>query len=144
MNVGQVFQSISAWRKLSAITIKPSLAYKILKYSKQVSEDAEFVIEQRKTLVSELNLVDGMAQDDPVIQEFSKRYQKILATESVLSKLDVSLDEVVDQVEKKGGTLSVSDLAVLEPFFSFGEEGPPNVISFRNEDGTPKLVLDSE
>lgn len=117
MNLGQILQSVEIWRKLSAFAIKPSLAYKILKYGKLVSEEAGLVIEQRKVLISELNLSEGMARDDPALQEFSDRYRKILSTEAFFSTIDVSLEEVLSQVEEKGGVFSVTDLALLEPFF---------------------------
>ena len=146
MNLGQVLQSVESWRKLSAFAIKPSLAYKILKYGKLVSEEAGLVIEQRKVLVCELSPTEEMTQDNPILQEFSLQYQEILSTESSLDKLDVSFAEVLSQVEKKGAVLSVTDLALLEPFFLCDEVTTlaEQADSFRNEDGTPKMVLDSE
>ena len=127
MLLGEVFQSIQAWQKLSNINMKPKLALKILRYTKLMSAEHEHAEKLRVALIHELtNTEDGQdAKIEPNTPEFEAyvtRFNEIMQSESDLKQLDVGFEEVVNAVDEKDETLAVSDLAMLEPFFKVGDE----------------------
>jgi len=132
MLLGQVFQSIVAWQKLSAIPLKPKIAYAILKYTRKVTDEHALAEKQRVALIHEITgTKDGEeAKIEPNTPEFSEyvtRFNEIMATESDLEQIDMDLEDVVNALDDKDEALSVSDLAMLEPFFHsyWKVEGPP-------------------
>lgn len=150
MLLGQIFQSIAAWQKLSAVNMKPKLAYKILKYTKLITAEHEIAEKQRVALIHEITgTEEGQdAKIEPNTSEFAayvQKFNEVMLTESALQKLDMDFGDVVDAVDNKDEMLTVNDLAMLEPFFLSSEIDPPEddpTAEFRNEDGTPKLNLD--
>jgi len=148
MILGQIWQSIQAWQKLSKINMRPKLAYKILKYTQQVSAEYDIIERQRVALIHELtNTKEGeSAKIEPNTPEslaYGTRFNEILLQESDLPLCALDFEEVVDTVDEKDESLTVNDLAVLEPFFLKLRTAKEEE-SFRNEDGTPKLFLDDE
>ncbi len=126
MLLGEVFRSVAAWQKLSAINMKPKLAYKILKYTKKVSAEHDVAERQRVALVHEITgTKDGedakIDPDSPELATYIEKFNEIMATESDLKSLDIVFEEVVNAAEEKDGSLSVQDLALLEPFFIYSE-----------------------
>jgi len=143
MKLGTIFQSIDAWKKLSAINMRPKLAYAVLKYTRLVSAEYEIVEKQRVALIHEITgTKEGeeakIAANSPEIAKYVEKFNAIMVTASDLKPLDVNFEEVVNAVDSKDEVLSVSDLALLEPFFSDYAEPEDE---FRNEDGTPKTEL---
>jgi len=143
MLLGQIFQSITAWQKLASINLKAKLAYKLLKYTNLVSAEHAIAEKQRVALIHEITETkEGeeakIEPDTPEFKEYVEKFNAVMLTESDLKSLDVDFEEVVNAVDEKDESLTVSDLAMLEPFFTTdpGEES-------RNEDGTPKEVLDN-
>ena len=127
MLLGQVFQSIQAWQKLSAIPLKPKIAYRVLKYTKKVSSEHELAEKQRVALIHEVTgTLEGqdakIEPNTPEFQEYATRFNAIMALESDLEPIDMELQQVVDVLDDKEESLSMSDLAVLEPFFKSGDE----------------------
>lgn len=122
MLLGEIFQSIAAWQKLSAVNMKPKLAYKILKYTKLVSAEHAIAEKQRVALIHEVtNTKEGeeakIEPDTPEFVEYAQKFQAIMLTESDLKQLDMDFEEVVNAVDEKDESLAVGDLAMLEPFF---------------------------
>ena len=143
MLLGQIFQSVEAWRKLAGINMKPKLAYKVLKYTKKVSAEYEIAEKQRVALIHEITCTkEGeevkIEPGTPGIAVYVEKFNEVMLTESTLDKIDLALGDVVDAVDEKDETLSMSDLALLEPFFSDYEEPGDE---FRSKDGTPKTEL---
>lgn len=143
MLLGQIFQSFSAWQKLAGINMRPRLAYKILKYTKAVSAEYDIAESQRKALIREITGTRGgedarIEPNTPEIQVYVSKFNEIMLTEVSLDRIDLALADVVDAVDEKDETLTVQDLALLEPFFSDYEEPTED---FRNDDGTPKTEL---
>ena len=131
MLLGQIFRSLNAWNKLSAVNMKPKIAYKVLKYAKKVSAEYEIAEKQRVALIHEITgTKEGeeakIEPDSPEIVVYIEKFNEIMQTESSLSSIDLELEDVVDAVDEKDETLSVSDLALLEPFFR-GYVDPANV-----------------
>lgn len=132
MLLGQVFQSITAWQKLSAINLRAKLAYKLLKYTALVSAEHAIAEKQRVALIHEVTETkEGEeAKIEPNTPEFAKYVEKfnaVMLTESDLRPLVMDFEEVVNAVDEKDESLTVSDLAMLEPFFATPEkpiEGP--------------------
>lgn len=122
MLLGQLFQSVAAWQKLSAIPLKPKVAYKILKYTRYVSREHEIAEKQRVTLIHE---VTGTKEGEdakiepgsPEFAEYATKFNEIMATEVKFEQIKLKLEDVVELLDEKPDALSVSDLALLEPFF---------------------------
>ena len=122
MNCGQVFRSIAAWRKISGVSMKPKIAFAILKYTKKVSEEYDIIEKQRIALIHEVTGTEAGAEAtiEPESEEFKKYItglQEILLVYSDLKPIDLDFEEVVGALDEKNETLTVSDLATLEPFF---------------------------
>lgn len=122
MLLGQVFQSLGAWRKLSAINLKAKLAYKLLKYTALVSAEHAITEKQRVSLIHEItDTKDGqeakIEPDTPEFAEYIGKFNEIMLTESDLPQFDMDFEEVVNAVDEKDESLTVSDLALLEVFF---------------------------
>jgi hypothetical protein len=121
MLLGQVFQSIEAWRKLSDINMKPRLAYKIYKYAKLVFAEYEIARKQQESILREVTGIKegqiNITQKSPEFPAYAERFNPVLQTESDLQQLDMDFEEVVDAVDDKEESLTVGDLALLEPFF---------------------------
>lgn len=122
MLLGQIFQSLKSWQKLAAVNMKPKLAYQLLKYTKLVSAEHAIVEKQRTALIHELTGTKEGEQaeikpDSPEIEEYVERFNEVMVTESDLNQIDLDFEEVVNAVDEKGEVLSISDLALLEPFF---------------------------
>jgi len=122
MLLGQIFNSINAWNKLSGVNMKPRIAYAILKYTRKVSAEHEIAEKQRVMLVREVTkTVDGedakIEPNTPEFVEYLTKLNEVMSQESSLPKIRLSLDEVVDALDGKDNVLSVADLAMLEPFF---------------------------
>lgn len=127
MLLGEIFQSIAAWQKLSGINMKPKLAYRILKYTKLVSAEHAIAEKQRVALIHEITgTKEGEdAKIEPGSSEFQEyvgKFNAVMLTESDLKQLDMDFEEVVNAVDEKEEALSVSDLAMLEPFFMGGKQ----------------------
>ena len=122
MILGQIFQSVDSWQKLSSINMKAALAYKILKYTKLVGEEHAVVEKQRVALIHEIAGTQvgeevHLAPETPEFLEYVTRFNAVLAVESDLARLPLSLEGVVDAVDETNESLTVQDLAILEPFF---------------------------
>lgn len=122
MNCGHVFGSIKAWQKLSGISMKPKLAYKILKYTKLVAAEHDVIEKQRIALVHEITgTAEGQdAKIEPDTIAFEAYFiglQEILAVETNLKPIDLDFEEVINSVDEKDESLTVGDLSVLEQFF---------------------------
>ena len=123
MKLGEIFQSIEAWRKLSSINMKPKLAYKVLKYTQLISDEHAIAEKQRVALFREVTKTkDGEdTKIEPGTPEFTKfvtGFNEIMSQESSLEKIDLELGTIIEALDGKDDALSVADLAVLEPFFT--------------------------
>lgn len=123
MLLGEIHQSVEAWQKLSGINLRAGLSYKLLKYTKLVSAENVIFEKQKAASMYEVTGVQvgqpvRIEQDDPTMKMFAPKYQEILLTESDLKQLDMDFEEVVNAVDEKDETLTINDLAMLEPFFS--------------------------
>ncbi|KKN03193.1 hypothetical protein LCGC14_1110140 [marine sediment metagenome] len=129
MNYGQVSQSIPAWQKISGISMKPKLAFAILKYTKKVSEAFDLAEKLRIALIHAITNTK-LGEDvkiEPKTEEFNKYIsglQEILCEEVDLEPIDIDFEEVVNSVDDKDVSLSVSDLAKLEVFFVCNDVDP--------------------
>jgi len=105
MQLGQIYNSTEAWRKLSSVSMHP------------------MTDKQRVGLIHEITETkDGQdAKIEPGTPEFTtyvERLNEIMVVESTLKLIKgVSLEDVLKAVGDKDDVLTVSDLALLEPFF---------------------------
>ncbi len=123
MLLGQIWQSMESWRKLSSVAMHPMMAYKVLKYTKLVEAEYAVADKQRKALIHELTgTKDGedakIEQDTPEFETYVEKFNEVMAVESTLKQVKgVELEGVVKAVGDKVDVLTVRDLALLEPFF---------------------------
>lgn len=127
MLLGEIFQSIAAWQKLSGINLRAKLAYKLLKYTALVSAEHAIAEKQRVALIHEITgTKEGenakIEPDTPELTEYVQKFNEVMLTESTLEQLQMDFEEVVNAVDEKDESLSVSDLAMLEPFFWGGTD----------------------
>ncbi len=137
MRLGQLFSSVTAWQKLAAISLKAKVAYKILKYTKYVSAEHEVAEKQRVALIHEItDTKDGEdAKIEPGSDEFveyATKFNEIMATEINFEQIKLKLEDVVELLDDKPDALSVSDLALLEPFFEDYVEVAPETCEQRD------------
>ena len=127
MLLGEIFQSIQAWQKLSSISLRAKLAYRLLKYTALVSAEHVIAEKQRVALIYEIT---GTKQgeevkiepDTPEFREYVEKFNAVMVTESDLKQLDMDFEEVVNAVDEKEESLTVNDLAMLEPFFQVRDD----------------------
>ena len=122
MLLGQLFSSVTAWQKLSAIPLKPKAAYKILKYTKYVGAEHEIAEKQRVALIHEITGTEegenaNIEPGSPEFVEYAGKFNEIMATEVKFEQIKLKLEDVVELLDDKPDALSVQDLALLEPFF---------------------------
>ena len=122
MLLGQIYQSMEAWKKLSALTMKPFIAYQVLKYTKLVSAEYAVADAQRIALIHEItNTKDGEdAKIEPQSPEFAQYVEKlneVMTVESSLEQCAIPLEEILKAIGDKDEVLTIQDLALLEPFF---------------------------
>lgn len=136
MKAREIFQSIPSWRKLSDITMKPLIAFKILRYMKLVSAEFEHIEKQRVDLAYEISKTPRdqnvkLEPETPELAEFQQRFNRVLDTESTLPFLRLDLETVINALDGKEDVLTVSDLANLEPFFQYPEPPEDEVIDVK-------------
>ncbi len=123
MLLGQIWQSMESWRKLSSVSMHPMMAYKVLKYTKLVEAEYAVADKQRRALIHELTgTKDGedakIEQDTPEFMAYVEKFNEVMTVKSSLKQVKgVELEGVVKAVGDKDDVLSVRDLALLEPFF---------------------------
>ncbi len=128
MLLGTIYQSVDAWRKLSSVSMHPMTAYKVLKYTKLVEAEWAVAEKQRVALIREITKTEeGQdAKIEPASPEFKtyvERVNEVMQVESTLKQIKkVTLEDVLKSVGDKNDVLSVSDLALLEPFFKSEED----------------------
>ena len=125
MKCGEVYNSVltGAWQKLSGVSMKPKLAFKVLKYTKEVSNEYAAIETQRTALIHDITGASpgAEAKIEPDTEEFKRfigGFQEILLVNSDLKKLDILFSDVVDAVDEKDESLTIADLSSLEPFFA--------------------------
>jgi len=128
MKLGEVFNAMNSWRALAVVKMQPQMAYRVLKYVKLVSAEWEIVEKQRVALLYEISgVAEGLdvrlEPGTPELEEYAKRFNEVLQTESDLEPFDGSLEEIMAVVrDNESNVLSVSDLAMLEGFFATEDE----------------------
>ncbi len=123
MLLGTIFQSVEAWQKLSSISMKPKIAYAVLKYTKVIGDEHAIIEKQRVALLHDIT--DTKDREDvrvepgtPEFKEYVKRLNEVMSQESTVEQIAIDLKDVVEALDEKDETLTVRDLAILEPFFS--------------------------
>jgi type III secretory pathway component EscV len=102
--------------------MKPLLALKILRYTKIVAAEHDVIEKLRLAMVYEITGAQPGTEIklEPETREFKEyliKLQEILAVETNLKPIELDFKEVVKSVDEKDESLSISDLAALEPFF---------------------------
>lgn len=143
MRLGTVFQSIEAWRKLSGITMRPRVAYRILKYTKLITAEYELAEKQRVALIHEVTGTEEgqevkIEPGTPEFLAYVEKFNVVMETECDLKLLEMDFEEVVEAADKKDDVLTIGDLALLEQFFNSTTEEE----SSGNEYNIPEEVLD--
>ena len=134
MLLGQIFQSIDSWKKLSSVNLKPKIAYAVLKYTKLVGDEHAIAEKQRVALIHEITGTQAgedakIEPNSPEFAEYITKVNEIMSQESSLEQINLGLEEVVNALDGKDDVLSISDLAMLEPFFVSSDVEPSNEVA---------------
>jgi len=127
MLLGHVFQSVESWTKLATINMRPKVAFAVLKYSKKVGAEYDLIEEKRKAIIHEITNTEvgteaKIEDGSDELQNYIGKFNELLQLDSDLEDFDEKLCDVIDAVDEKDETLTVQDLARLEPFFADCEE----------------------
>ncbi len=131
MKCAEVFRSLAAWRKLSSVPMKPRYALSILRYTKLVSAEYDNIEKLRVALAYRVSGAESgsmveIAPDTPEAREFAEKFSEILQQDADIAPIHgISLDEIIGAMDGKEDSLTVTDLAMLEPFFSDSSIGSP-------------------
>jgi hypothetical protein len=124
MQLGNIFEAREAWQHLTSLKLPPHTAYRILKYARKLTAEAEVIEQQRVKLLKERTTADELGQiqfkpGTPEYNDFAVEFAgKFLETEADLKPFDMKLSSLLDLIGKEAGNLlSVQDLGRLEPFF---------------------------
>ncbi len=123
MKLGNVFLGKSFLNRVAQLKIKPVVAYRLLKYLKQIDEEYNIIEKQRVALIHKItNTEPGtqveLQQDTDEFNEYVKSFDEILSVESEL-KTDLTIDLIIESLsDENGNELTVQELAQIEPFFS--------------------------
>lgn len=128
MILGQIFQSMQPWQKLSGMRMRPQVAYRVLRYTKKVEAEFAHIEKRREAILREVaGVPEGevkLESNTPEVVEFQKRFTEDLLIESELKPFDRKLSCVLEMVgDGQDDVLTMSDLAMLEPFFQKEDDG---------------------
>ncbi len=123
MKLGNVFLGKSFLNRVAQLKIKPVVAYRLLKYLKQIDEEYNIIEKQRVALIHKITNTEPGTQvelkyDTDEFNEYVKSFDEILSVESEL-KTDLTIDLIIESLsDENGNELTVQELAQIEPFFS--------------------------
>ncbi len=121
MKLGNIIQSMDVWRKLAGINMRPQIAYQILRYTKLITDEFKIIEDQRVALLRDITGEKKgdvqLEMDTPEGREYIQKFNEILGIESELELIDMDFETAITALENTEEVLSVSDLAILEPFF---------------------------
>lgn len=128
MILGQIFQSMQSWRSLSGMKMRPQVAFKVLRYTRDVEAEFALIEKRREAILREVaGVPEGevkLEPDTPEVAEFQKQFTEDLLIESELKSFDRKLSCVLEMVgDGQDDVLTMSDLAMLEPFFQKEDDG---------------------
>lgn len=124
MKLIDVFRSAEAWKRLSGLKKPPRMAYSLMRYFKSIQDELDIIEKERVNCIRRIakageNEAISLKPGSAEIVEFESRFIGFLESESVLVKLSITMDELINALENEtDNTLTEKDLLALEPFFS--------------------------
>lgn len=123
ITLGEVFQAREAWQKLVRCQLKPSTAYKLAKYAKQVSEEDTLIEGRRTEIIQRLGeQTNGGWTISPATDAhvaFIQEFNELLNLETKLVPCDLTLEQVAEEIGAfPKNDWTVADCTMLAPFFS--------------------------
>lgn len=136
MKLLSIWNSAATWQHVSSLKKNPKLAYRLLKYEKQVERELLVCQKMQDSLIYELAgveppkpgdvLIVNISDDKDKMQVLNARFNEFLQGDSDLDFIGMTLDELIDGLdEKDGNTLSENHIERLEPFFEPVAESVP-------------------
>ena|SRR3990167_2803647 len=129
MKLGDILASRNAWTQLAQVRLPAVKAYHLFKYMKLITAEQD-IIELRRVAI--LRRISGAPEGVPVTLEpgtadydtFVLEFAEFLETRSELPDFpNMNMDNFMDIIgDEDGNRLSVSDIALLEPFMHKSEE----------------------
>jgi hypothetical protein len=114
MKLLNVLQSINAWKKLSLVNMKPRIALEVLRFNQRIADEHAIILKKQAALVAG---VPDANEDTPEVMKLNAEFNEFLSQDSALTPMYLTLNELVGAVDEKDETLTIQDLAFLEPFF---------------------------
>ena len=124
MKLAEIFAAKDAWSRLTNLRLPAHTAYRLLKFAKQVTAEYAVIEQQRNKLI--LDAADAkegemvtLKPGTPEFERFASEFGAVLDTDSDLKPFAMTLSALLDVIGKDAeNTLSIVDLAQLEPFFA--------------------------
>lgn len=143
MKFRQIWNALPALKRLSALRKSPKMASKLRNYGKLIEVELNTVEENRQDIGFECAGVEKPTPPDVVVlsipetidvpgkdgapattvpnpqyTDFLAKFDAVLDGDSDLQPLDITLDELVDDLALyKGNSISDDDLELINPFF---------------------------
>jgi len=124
MKLANVFAAREAWDCVAQLKMRPSVAYKVLKYVRLVGAEFTIVEQQRTSMIYEITGEEPgkpvtIQPQTPEFAEYARRFGEVLETDSDLSQIDMTLEALVGSIdENNANSLTALQLSTLEPFFT--------------------------
>jgi len=118
-----VFASAEAWERLTNLKLPPVMAYRLLKYVKQVKAEYDLLKQHEGRLIREHAGVGPseparLTPGSPEYQKYVMAFSSVLEAPSGLPACDVTFEALLEALgQESRQVLSVQDLGTLEPFF---------------------------
>ena len=116
-------RTVSPWGALARLKKPPKVAYRLMKYGKDIDDEYNVIDRRRIELVHEAAGVEEgqpvkIEPDSPEFSRFAVAFNEFLDGESDLKPVGIGMDALIDALDsEKGNVLSEQDLALVAPFF---------------------------
>jgi hypothetical protein len=94
--------------------MKPRIALEVLRFNQRIADEHAIILKKQAALVAG---VPDANEDTPEVMKLNAEFNEFLSQDSSLTPIYLTLNELVGAVDEKDETLTIQDLAFLEPFF---------------------------
>ena len=128
MKLANVFAAQAALARLAAMKMTPKAAYNVLKYTRLFDVEYDVIEKQRIALVMEISGAEegqpaSIEAGTPELEAFRTQFDEILSVDSELPLCPMTINALIGALDvSDSNTLSVQDMAVLEPLFEADAE----------------------
>jgi len=128
MKLANVFAARPAIARLVTLNMAPKVAYKVLRWSGKFDAEYSITEGQRTKLLHDISGVEvganvAIEPGTPEFDRFVKEFNEILSVDSALAVCPMTIHALIAALDvSDSNTLSVQDIAMLEPLFESDAE----------------------